>query len=66
MKKPSQPLRVRIAYEPNRYSSDCLVQIYEKLGPVTTRVPTRELDKAELSEKAEQPADPVVATGEKS
>jgi len=30
-------LRVRIDYEPNRYSNDCLKKIYEQLTPTTSR-----------------------------
>ena len=38
MKMPRQrSLRVRVDYEPNRFSGDCLERIYEQLHPTTSR-----------------------------
>ena len=38
MKKPRQrSLRVRVDYEPNRFSGDCLERIYEQLHPTKSR-----------------------------
>ena len=38
MNKPRQrSLRVRVEYEPNRFSDDCLGRIYEQLHPTKSR-----------------------------
>ena len=38
MNKPRQrSLRVRVEYEPNRFSDDCLERIYEQLHPTISR-----------------------------
>lgn len=38
MKKPRQQLlRVRVDYEPNRFSGNCLEKIYEQLNPTKSR-----------------------------
>ena len=38
MNKPRQrSLRVRVEYEPNRFSDDCLERIYEQLHPTKSR-----------------------------
>ena len=38
MKKPHRrSLRVRVDYEPSRFSSDCLGKIYEQLHPTKSR-----------------------------
>jgi len=38
MNKPRQrSLRVRVEYEPNRFSDDCLESIYEQLHPTISR-----------------------------
>ena len=38
MNKPRQrSLRVRVEYEPNRFSDDCLERIYEQLHPTIRR-----------------------------
>ena len=38
MNKPRQrSLRVRVEYEPNRFSDDCLERIYEQLHPTINR-----------------------------
>lgn len=38
MNKPRQrSLRVRVEYEPNRFSDDCLERIYEQIHPTKSR-----------------------------
>ena len=38
MNKPRQrSLRVRVKYEPNRFSDECLERIYEQLQPTNSR-----------------------------
>lgn len=32
MKKHSPPLKIRVAFEPNRFSSDSLTKVYEQLN----------------------------------
>ena len=50
-------MRGRIVYEPNRFSAECLVQVYEQLGPTDARIASTK------GEKAEPVAKPGVATG---
>ena len=41
MKKPRQrSMRVRVEYEPNRFSGECLEKIYEQLHPIKSRAAT--------------------------
>ena len=47
MKRGSAPLRVRVAYEPNRLSSHCLVKVYEQLGPTIARAVSKRHEAAE-------------------
>ena len=45
MKKPRQrSLRVRVEYEPNRFSDECLERIYEQLHPTKSRAVTPDKD----------------------
>jgi hypothetical protein len=41
MKKRSN-LQIRIEFEPNRFSSDWLVKVYEQLRPVDSRIVSNE------------------------
>ncbi len=41
MNKRPLSFKTRIKFEPNRFSSDCLVKVYEQLKPVESRVITR-------------------------
>ncbi len=45
MNKPRQrSLRVRVEYEPNRFSGECLEKIYEQLHPTKSRAVTPDKD----------------------
>ena len=45
MMKPRQrSLRVRVEYEPNRFSDECLERIYEQLHPTKSRPVTPDKD----------------------
>ena len=45
MKKPRRrSLRVRVEYEPNRFSDECLEKIYEQLHPTKSCVVTPDKD----------------------
>jgi len=37
-RKPRRELTVRVEYEPNRFSDDCLQQAYQIFSPTTTAV----------------------------
>jgi hypothetical protein len=41
MNKRPLNIKTRIKFEPNRFSSDCLVNVYEQLKPVESRVISR-------------------------
>jgi len=38
MNKRHPPLKIRVEYEPNRFSSDYLVKVYEQLKPVDAHI----------------------------
>ena len=42
MRKRRSTLRIRIEFEPNRFASNCLAEVYEQLKPVDSRVVSRE------------------------
>ncbi len=42
MKKRHSNLQIRIEFEPNRFSSDWLVEVYEQLRPVDSRIVSNE------------------------
>jgi hypothetical protein len=37
MSRPQRPLRVRIAFEPNRFSAERLSEVYDQLKPTDSR-----------------------------
>ena len=41
MNKRPLNIKTRIKFEPNRFSSDCLVTVYENLKPVESRLISR-------------------------
>jgi hypothetical protein len=45
MKRPPSKLKVRLAYEPNRFSSDALHDVYERLNPTKSRTAPKGNDK---------------------
>ncbi len=47
MKKRHSNLQIRIEFEPNRFSSDWLVKVYEQLKPVDSRSVSNERQKNE-------------------
>lgn len=51
MKKCPPKLKVRVEYEPNRFSSYSLSQVYEQLKPVQSRPVTNEDKKDEVGIK---------------
>jgi len=42
MNKRHSKLDIRVEFEPNRFSSDCLVKVYEQLKPVDSRIISNE------------------------
>jgi hypothetical protein len=60
MRKRSPRMRVRVAHEPNRFSAECLIQVYEQLGPTESRIASTQGENAEPVEKVSKPG---VATG---
>jgi hypothetical protein len=42
MNKRHSNLQIRIEFEPNRFSSDWLVKVYEQLKPVDSRIVSNE------------------------
>jgi hypothetical protein len=55
MRKRSPRMRVRIAYKPNRFSAQCLIQVYEPLGPTDSRIASTQGENAESVEKVSKP-----------
>ena len=47
MKKRHSNLKIRVEFEPNRFSSDHLVKVYEQLKPVDSRLVSNEPQKKE-------------------
>ncbi len=47
MKKRHSNLKIRVEFEPNRFSSDYLVKVYEHLKPVDSRLVSNEPQKKE-------------------
>ena len=45
MKRPPTKLKVRVAYEPNRFSLDALNAVYERLNPIESRTVSKDEDK---------------------
>ena len=45
MKRPPRKLKVRVAYEPNRFSVDSLNAVYERLNPIESRTVSKDEDK---------------------
>ena len=45
MKRPPRKLKVRVAYEPNRFSLDSLNAVYERLNPIESRTVSKDEDK---------------------
>jgi hypothetical protein len=45
MKRPSTTLKVRVAYEPNRFSLEALNAVYERLNPIKSRTVSKAEDK---------------------
>ena len=45
MKRPPTKLKVRVAYEPNRFSLDALNGVYERLNPIESRTVSQDEDK---------------------
>ncbi len=45
MKRPPRKLKVRVAYEPNRFSLDALNAVYERLNPIESRTVSKDEDK---------------------
>ena len=45
MKRPPTKLKVRVAYEPNRFSLDALNAVYERLNPIESRTVSQDEDK---------------------
>ena len=43
-------VKIRVEFEPNRFSSECLVKVYEQLKPVESRVVSNERKKNEEAE----------------
>ena len=54
MKRPATKLKVRIAYEPNRFSSDALNDVYERLNPTKSRSASKEDNKDKEGNGADQ------------
>ena len=49
MKRPPTKLKVRVAYEPNRFSLDALNAVYERLNPIESRTVSKNEDKEIVS-----------------
>ena len=49
MKKRHSNLKIRVEFEPNRFSSDYLVKVYEHLKPVDSRLVSNEQQKKEVA-----------------
>ena len=47
MSKRRSDLKIRIKFEPNRFSPDYLTKVYEQLKPIDSRVISNELHKDE-------------------
>ena len=47
MNKHHSGLKIRVEFEPNRFSSDYLVKVYEQLKPVDSRIISSERQKNE-------------------
>jgi hypothetical protein len=56
MKRLTLPLRVRVAYEPNRFSSESLVKVYEQLGPTPARAVSTRHETAGDVAKSQRPS----------
>ena len=50
MKKRDSNLKIRVAFEPNRFSSECLVKVYEQLKPIDSRIISNDSEKEEQAE----------------
>lgn len=49
MKKRPPQLKIRVEFEPNRFSSDSLAKVYDQLKPVQSRPITHEQENDEVS-----------------
>jgi hypothetical protein len=50
MKRPPSKLKLRIAYEPNRFSSATLNEVYERLAPIKSRTVSKDKDLAQVED----------------
>ena len=48
MKKRHSDLKIRVEFEPNRFSSDYLIEVYEQLKPVDSRIISNERQNDEV------------------
>ena len=49
MKRGHSRVKIRVEFEPNRFSSECLAKVYEQLKPVDSRVVSNQRQENEKS-----------------